>query len=54
MSFVKATQRLDDEDPNIVGAIAGSYPILGNYMTGGYPNWATKYFIDALLLRRGL
>lgn len=54
MSFVKATQRLDDEDPNIVGAIGGSYPILGSYMTGGYPNWATKYFIDALLLRRGL
>ena len=54
MSFVKATQRLDGEDPNMVGAIAGSYPILGSYMTGGYPNWATKYFIDALLLRSGL
>lgn len=53
MSFVKATQRLDGEDPNMVGAIAGSYPILGSYMTGGYPNWATKYFIDALLLRSG-
>jgi len=54
MSFVKATQRLDGEDSNVLGAIAGSYPILGGYMTGGYPNWATKYFIDALLRRRSL
>jgi hypothetical protein len=54
MSFVKATQSLDGEDPNVIGAIAGSYPILGGYMTGGYPNWATKYFIDALLRRRDL
>ena len=51
MSFVKGTQRLAAEDPNMVGAIPGSYPILGGYMTGGYPNWATKYFIDAVLRR---
>jgi hypothetical protein len=51
MSFVKATQCLEGEDPNIVGAIPGSFPILGSYMAGGYPNWATKYFIDALLRR---
>jgi hypothetical protein len=54
MSFVKRTQRLAGDDPNMVGAIAGSYPILGGYMTGGYPNWATKYFMDALLRRRSL
>ena len=51
MSFVRATQRLEGEDPNMVGAIAGSYPILGGYMTGGFPNWAAKYFMDALLCR---
>jgi hypothetical protein len=54
LSFVKATQRLDGEDPNMIGAIAGSYPLLGSYMSGGFPNWATKYFIDALLLRCSL
>lgn len=54
LSFVKATQRLEGEDPNMIGAIAGSYPILGGYMTGGFPNWATKYFIDALLLKCSL
>jgi hypothetical protein len=51
LSFVKATQRLEGEDGNMRGAIAGSYPILGGYMTAGFPNWATKYFIDASLLR---
>jgi hypothetical protein len=54
LSFVRATQCLDGEDPNLIGAIAGSYPILASYMTGGYPNWATKYFIDSLLRRRRL
>ncbi len=34
------------------GAIAGSYPFYGAYAPLQYPNWATKFFIDALLLRR--
>lgn len=54
IDFVKATQRLESEDPDIVGAIAGSYPILSTYSTAGFPNWAAKYFIDALMLRRRL
>jgi hypothetical protein len=53
-SFVKATQLVDSANESIAGAIAGSYPILGEYMAGGYPNWATKYFIDALMLQRKL
>jgi len=36
------------------GAIGGSYPLLGSYMTAGYPNWATKYFLDGLLLQERL
>ena len=52
ISFVKATQLLVSTDESMVGAVAGSYPILGEYMVGGYPNWATKYFIDALMLQR--
>jgi len=34
-----------------VGAVAGSFPLFGGYMRAGYPNWATKYFLDALLLQ---
>ncbi|MCV2867811.1 hypothetical protein OEW28_04150 [Defluviimonas sp. WL0002] len=33
------------------GAIAGSYPIQGAYAPLQYPNWATKFFVDALLER---
>jgi hypothetical protein len=48
-NFLKALQRVGTGDPGIDGAIAGSFPILGGYMTAGFPNWATKYYIDALL-----
>jgi hypothetical protein len=44
-------QCLRSDDPNLVGAIAGAYPLFGSFMTAGYPNWATKYFADALVLR---
>jgi uncharacterized protein YyaL (SSP411 family) len=52
VAFVKSTQRLDVEDGGMRGAVPGSYPLSGSYMTYGYPNWATKYFLDALLLQR--
>jgi len=54
LGFTKATQLLEFEDADMVGAIPGSFPIMGEYMKGGYPNWATKYFIDALLLQKKL
>lgn len=54
MNFVKATQLLSGKNDAIVGAIAGSYPLMGDYMVGGYPNWATKYYIDALMLQNKL
>ena len=31
------------------GTVAALLPILGSYQTGVYPNWATKYFLDALM-----
>ena len=34
------------------GAIAGSFPIYGRYAPLQYPNWATKFFIDALIAKR--
>ncbi|MGF1595582.1 MAG: hypothetical protein ACFCVK_01410 [Acidimicrobiales bacterium] len=39
-----------DGPPEIRGAIKGSHPIWGRYAPLGYPNWATKFFLDALLL----
>lgn len=51
VDFLKALQMVESPNPNVNGALAGSFPILGEYMTGGYPNWATKYFLDALMLQ---
>ena len=47
--FVASTQDVQTSNPNIRGAIAGSYPIYGRYERMKYPNWAAKFFIDALL-----
>lgn len=49
ITFVAATQDLRTSNANIRGAIAGSYPIYGLYERFKYPNWAAKFFIDALL-----
>lgn len=54
VNYLKGLQLLQSDDANVVGAIAGSYPIFGAYMRAGYPNWATKYFLDALMLQSQL
>ena len=54
VNYLKALQILDSENQAINGAIPGSFPIVGSYMTLGYPNWATKYFLDSLLLQERL
>ena len=32
------------------GSVPGSAPIFGRYLTMRYPNWATKFYLDALML----
>jgi hypothetical protein len=51
VDYLKALQVLDSTDPGVNGALAGSFPIYAGYMSGGYPNWATKYLLDALMLQ---
>ena len=48
---VATTQNTSAAGTRHFGAIAGSYPIFGAYAPLQYPNWATKFFIDALILR---
>jgi hypothetical protein len=43
------SKHLASTNMGVRGAIPGSDPIYGNYMRLGFPNWATKFFIDALL-----
>jgi hypothetical protein len=37
--------------PSVRGALAGSFPIFGAYAPFQYPNWATKFLVDSLMLR---
>ena len=39
-----------EESSDTKGAMPGSFPIWGKYETFAFPNWATKYLADALLL----
>ena len=36
----------------IRGALPGSYPIYGKYAPLQFPNWATKFLVDSLMLRQ--
>jgi uncharacterized protein YyaL (SSP411 family) len=49
-TFLKRTQNLKTRRPGIRGGIRGSFPINGQYLRYKVPNWAAKFFIDALLL----
>jgi Squalene-hopene cyclase C-terminal domain len=50
LAFLKSTQRLNDADDAVRGGIAGSSPIWGGYSRFEYPNWAAKFFADALMM----
>jgi len=50
LNFVKTTQLLTGENRDIRGAIKGSHPINGGYHPWQYPNWATKFYADALMM----
>jgi uncharacterized protein YyaL (SSP411 family) len=50
LAYLKTTHRLDDPDDAVRGGIAGSSPIWGDYSRFEYPNWAAKFFADALMM----
>jgi hypothetical protein len=50
LSLLKRAQRLDDRDAVVRGSIAGSVPIWGAYSRFEFPNWAAKFFADALMM----
>jgi hypothetical protein len=54
IELVKQTQALSNPDDGIRGGIAGSNPIWGDYVAMALPNWAAKYFIDAILKKAAL
>jgi uncharacterized protein YyaL (SSP411 family) len=49
LRFLKSTQNRSSRDPGLRGGIKGSYPVSGEYGRYQTLNWATKFFVDALL-----
>lgn len=49
IDLVKRAQPMFAKDPGIRGGIPGSDPVWGDYIYAQIPNWAAKFFIDALL-----
>jgi hypothetical protein len=49
-TFLKRMQDCATDNLNIRGALKGSHPIWGRYLFGTYPNWAAKFFMDALMM----
>ena len=51
---VKKVQNLTSSNEGIKGGIPGSYPIWGDYIFMAFPNWAAKFFIDAVLSKKAI
>ena len=49
LDSVKQTVSLNKFDKNTYGAVPGAYPTYGGYSRWNFPNWATKFFIDACI-----
>lgn len=49
LRYVKQKQDLSSSNPAVRGAIPGSSPRWGPYERFKYPNWAAKFFVDALM-----
>ena len=52
--FVIKRQFYNERNKNINGGIPGSDPIWGKYGYFSFPNWAVKFNIDSLLLKKEL
>ncbi len=50
IDFVKEKQ-LTSPSANINGGISGSWPVNGGYCAYDIPNWAARFFVDAIILQ---
>jgi folate-dependent phosphoribosylglycinamide formyltransferase PurN len=49
---IKDAQRMRGVPFGALGGIPGSDPPWGDYIRGAFPNWAVKFFVDALIEKR--
>jgi hypothetical protein len=52
--LVRIQARKIHETDKTLGAVPGSFPVWGKYEPFAFPNWATKYFSDALILEQNI
>ena len=50
-AFLMSTQDRTSRNGGLRGGIRGSFPVSGAYCRYRVPNWATKFFLDALMYR---
>lgn len=50
LRYLKSNHRLKGDGSPEDGGVAGSAPIWGDYSRFEYPNWAAKFFSDALMM----
>lgn len=51
IDLVKRAQVMRSDDPGLRGGVAGSDPMWGKYIELAMPNWAVKFFLDALMAK---
>ena len=51
VTALKKTLIIDSLLPDISGALAGSFPLYSGYMNQSWPNWATKFLSDAIMMK---
>jgi len=51
---IKSIQSLSNNNIGLRGGIPGSFPIWGGYNAFTYLNWATKFFADAIMIRKSI
>jgi uncharacterized protein YyaL (SSP411 family) len=54
IAWAMQLQQVRGASPGVRGGIKGSHPIYGRYARLRFPNWAAKFFADALMLKREL
>lgn len=52
LDLIKVAQPMFGRNPGIRGGVPGSDPVWGDYLDMTLPNWAAKFFIDALLAKQ--
>lgn len=54
IDLIKEAQPMDNPNAGIYGGVPGSDPIWGDYIKMAVPNWAAKFYCDALMRKKAI